>query len=71
MYDYEDGIGPSNQVLSDALEAMVNSDPAALNRARTELNKVQNATTGPLQVIVDSHPELVASRAACDKDLGR
>jgi hypothetical protein len=71
VYDYENGVAPAEGALSDGLGALVDDDPEALNRARTELNKVQNATTGPLQDIVAAHSALVAAHAACQKDLGR
>lgn len=71
VYDYENGIAPADGALSDGLGALVDDDPEALNQARTELNKIQNVTTGPLQDIVGSHNALVAARAACQKDLGR
>lgn len=71
VYDYENGIAPAEGALSDGLGALVDGDAEQLNKARTELNHVQNDTTGPLQTIVASHGDLVAAHAACQKDLGR
>lgn len=70
VYDYETNIAPANQALSDGLKAIVERDAPGLNDVRTRIGHIEGMTTGPLQVIVQSQPDIVKARDACHKALG-
>lgn len=70
VYDYEHGIAPTEQALSDALQAMIERDPVALNDVRTRINHIQNNTGGDLQTIVLSRTDIANAADACHKALG-
>lgn len=70
LYDYEDGMAPTEQALSDGLKMIVEQDASGLNSVRDRITHIENTTAGPLQVLVASHADIVKAHDACHKALG-
>lgn len=69
VYDYERGVAPQQTLLRDAMRGLVLGDSQLVTQAITDQNRVNNDTTGPLQIIVANASTLPDLQTACQATL--
>jgi hypothetical protein len=67
VYDYEQGIAPADQALTDAIKGLVDGSAPRINDARTRLNHIENDTASSIAQIVEAHQDADELRTQCQK----